>query len=184
LDSKGLVIPDTIEKHQVGPEQDDKLLHKGNETECGSCYGAAPEDECCNTCDEVRTLYALTAKPIRGTGTSILDPPKPIGLPVPMQLKSLSSRETTFNPYLMRRLQRSVLGDWQVRAAYRRKGWGFTDPQMISQCAKEGFLEKLRAQEGEGCHMWGSLAVNKVIPPLSHSLHLNVSRLSSNNPIS
>lgn len=45
---------------------------------------------------------------------------------------------------------------------YRRKGWGFTDPQQIAQCAKEGFVEKLRAQEGEGCHMWGSLAVNKV----------------------
>ncbi len=54
LDQKGMVIPDTIEKHKVGPELDDKLKHKSNETECGSCYGAAPEDECCNTCDEVR----------------------------------------------------------------------------------------------------------------------------------
>lgn len=53
LDQKGVVIPDTIEKHKVGPELDDKLKHK-NDTECGSCYGAAPEDECCNTCDEVR----------------------------------------------------------------------------------------------------------------------------------
>lgn len=97
LDSKGLVIPDTIEKHQVGPEQDDKLLHKGNETECGSCYGAAPEDECCNTCDEVRTLYRLTAN----TGTYIPDPLAPIGLvllPVPMQLNWLSCKEIIFNP--------------------------------------------------------------------------------------
>lgn len=100
LDQKGNVIPDTIEKHKVGPELDAKLKH-ANETECGSCYGAAPEDECCNTCDE-------------------------------------------------------------VRAAYRRKGWGFTDPQQIAQCAKEGFMEKLRAQEGEGCHIWGNLDVNKV----------------------
>lgn len=64
-----------------------------------------------------------------------------------------------------------ICGDGQVRAAYRRKGWGFTDPQQIAQCAKEGFLEKLRAQEGEGCHLWGSLAVNKVniyINKLSH----------------
>lgn len=53
LDQRGLVIPDSVEKHQVGPEQDDKLLHKGNETECGSCYGAGTEDECCNSCDEV-----------------------------------------------------------------------------------------------------------------------------------
>ena len=54
-------------------------------------------------------------------------------------------------------------GDGQVRAAYRRKGWGFTDPQQIAQCAKEGFMEKLRAQEGEGCHIWGNLNVNKVL---------------------
>lgn len=53
LDQRGLVIPDSEEKHKVGPEQDDTLLHKGNETECGSCYGAGAEDECCNTCDEV-----------------------------------------------------------------------------------------------------------------------------------
>ena len=50
----------------------------------------------------------------------------------------------------------------QVRAAYRKRGWGFTDPQSIDQCAKEGFVEKLRAQEGEGCHIWGVLEVNKV----------------------
>ena len=26
-------------------------------------------------------------------------------------------------------------------------------------------MEKLKAQEGEGCHMWGTLAVNKVRSP-------------------
>jgi hypothetical protein len=26
-------------------------------TSCGSCYGAGEEDECCNTCDEVRHVY-------------------------------------------------------------------------------------------------------------------------------
>jgi hypothetical protein len=56
LDQFGSVIPDSVEKHSVGPEQDDKLLHKGNDTECGSCYGAAPEEECCNSCDEVLSL--------------------------------------------------------------------------------------------------------------------------------
>ena len=59
LDQKGMVIPDTIEKHKVGPELDDKLKLNANETECGSCYGAAPEDECCNTCDEVRLHIKL-----------------------------------------------------------------------------------------------------------------------------
>lgn len=60
----------------------------------------------------------------------------------------------------------------QVRSAYRRRGWGFTDPQQISQCAKEGFVEKLKAQEGEGCHMWGTLAVNKVKLCKSHAMPL------------
>ncbi|KAK9808956.1 hypothetical protein WJX72_006989 [[Myrmecia] bisecta] len=49
-----------------------------------------------------------------------------------------------------------------VRSAYRRRGWAFTDPQGIAQCAREGFVEKLQAQKGEGCHMWGFLEVNKV----------------------
>ena len=50
----------------------------------------------------------------------------------------------------------------QVRSAYRKKGWAFTDPQGIEQCAKEGYIEKLNAHAGEGCHMWGAIAVNKV----------------------
>lgn len=67
----------------------------------------------------------------------------------------------------------------QVRAAYRRKGWGFTDPQQISQCAKEGYVEKLRAQEGEGCHMWGSLAVNKV----AGNFHFAPGKSFQNGPV-
>lgn len=50
----------------------------------------------------------------------------------------------------------------QVRAAYRKRGWAFTDPQQIDQCAKEGYVTKLKEQEGEGCHMWGHLQINKV----------------------
>ena len=50
----------------------------------------------------------------------------------------------------------------QVRSAYRKKGWAFTDPQHIEQCAKEGYAQKLLDQAGEGCHFWGALAVNKV----------------------
>ncbi|KAK9834138.1 hypothetical protein WJX81_001409 [Elliptochloris bilobata] len=102
LDKDGKIIPDSVTKHEVGPEKNKDLLHGGNDTYCGSCYGAgASDEECCNTCDE-------------------------------------------------------------VRSAYRRRGWGFTDPQQIAQCAKEGFVEKLREQAGEGCHLWGVLNVNKV----------------------
>ena len=50
----------------------------------------------------------------------------------------------------------------QVRAAYRKRGWAFTDPQQIDQCAKEGYMTKLLEQAGEGCRMWGLLNVNKV----------------------
>lgn len=53
---------------------------------------------------------------------------------------------------------------WQVRSAYRKKGWAFSDPQQIDQCAKEGFMTRMKEQEGEGCHLWGTLAVNKARP--------------------
>ena len=75
LDQRGAVIPDSVEKHTVGPEQDEKLLHKGNETECGSCYGAGAEEECCNTCDEVPLLRPCPL--LVQHSTRLIDPPKP-----------------------------------------------------------------------------------------------------------
>jgi len=50
----------------------------------------------------------------------------------------------------------------QVREAYRKKGWAFSNPENIEQCAREGFSEKLEAQKGEGCQVYGHLLVNKV----------------------
>ncbi|CAI7734001.1 unnamed protein product [Closterium sp. NIES-53] len=50
----------------------------------------------------------------------------------------------------------------EVREAYRKRGWAFTNPDSIEQCKKEGFTETIRAQEGEGCNMYGFLEVNKV----------------------
>lgn len=45
---------------QVGPEKNKDLQHGGNDTYCGSCYGAgASDEECCNTCDEVRAGQSL-----------------------------------------------------------------------------------------------------------------------------
>ncbi|KAL6527243.1 hypothetical protein OROGR_016333 [Orobanche gracilis] len=39
-----------------------------NETYCGSCYGAeAADDECCNTCDEVREAYRKKARALFNT---------------------------------------------------------------------------------------------------------------------
>lgn len=50
----------------------------------------------------------------------------------------------------------------EVREAYRKKGWALTVIDMIDQCKREGFIQKIKDEEGEGCNMYGSLEVNKV----------------------
>jgi len=49
-----------------------------------------------------------------------------------------------------------------VREAYRKKGWAFAHPDSIQQCMTEGWSEKMEAQKGEGCNVYGFLLVNKV----------------------
>ncbi|PHT64166.1 hypothetical protein T459_32039 [Capsicum annuum] len=50
----------------------------------------------------------------------------------------------------------------EVREAYRKRGWGMTNPDLIDQCKREGFVQKIKDEEGEGCNIHGSLEVNKV----------------------
>lgn len=50
----------------------------------------------------------------------------------------------------------------EVREAYRKKGWGMTNPDLIDQCKREGFVQKVKEEEGEGCNVYGFLEVNKV----------------------
>ncbi|KAH6789972.1 Endoplasmic reticulum vesicle transporter protein [Perilla frutescens var. frutescens] len=50
----------------------------------------------------------------------------------------------------------------EVREAYRKRGWGLTDPDIIDQCKREGFVQRVKEEEGEGCNIHGSLVVNKV----------------------
>ncbi|KAL5857297.1 hypothetical protein ACOSQ3_004755 [Xanthoceras sorbifolium] len=50
----------------------------------------------------------------------------------------------------------------EVQEAYRRKGWAMTNADLIDQCKREGFIQKIKDEEGEGCHIYGSLEVNKV----------------------
>ncbi|XP_068642229.1 uncharacterized protein [Aristolochia californica] len=50
----------------------------------------------------------------------------------------------------------------EVREAYRKKGWGLSDPDVIDQCKREGFLQRIKDEEGEGCNIYGFLEVNKV----------------------
>ncbi|XP_072953574.1 uncharacterized protein [Typha angustifolia] len=50
----------------------------------------------------------------------------------------------------------------EVREAYRKKGWGLSNPDLIDQCKREGFLQRIKDEEGEGCNVYGFLEVNKV----------------------
>ncbi|KAM0952896.1 putative endoplasmic reticulum vesicle transporter [Dioscorea sansibarensis] len=49
-----------------------------------------------------------------------------------------------------------------VREAYRKKGWGLSNPDLVDQCKREGFLQRIKDEEGEGCNVYGFLEVNKV----------------------
>ncbi|XP_029650596.1 endoplasmic reticulum-Golgi intermediate compartment protein 3 isoform X2 [Octopus sinensis] len=48
-----------------------------------------------------------------------------------------------------------------VREAYRKKGWAFK-PAEVEQCQREGWDEKMKEQQNEGCQLFGTLEVNKV----------------------
>ncbi|KAG8493951.1 hypothetical protein CXB51_011279 [Gossypium anomalum] len=50
----------------------------------------------------------------------------------------------------------------EVRDAYRKKGWAMSDLDLIEQCKREGFFQKIKDEEGEGCNIYGSLEVKKV----------------------
>uniref|UniRef100_A0A6N2MKA1 Endoplasmic reticulum vesicle transporter N-terminal domain-containing protein n=1 Tax=Salix viminalis TaxID=40686 RepID=A0A6N2MKA1_SALVM len=50
----------------------------------------------------------------------------------------------------------------EVREAYRKKGWAMTNMDLIDQCKREGFVQMIKDEEGEGCNINGSLEVNRV----------------------
>ncbi|KAJ4753739.1 Endoplasmic reticulum-Golgi intermediate compartment protein 3 [Rhynchospora pubera] len=50
----------------------------------------------------------------------------------------------------------------EVRDAYRKKGWGLTNPDAIDQCKREGFVQRVKDEQGEGCTVHGFVDVNKV----------------------
>ncbi|KAJ3109596.1 Endoplasmic reticulum-Golgi intermediate compartment protein 3 [Physocladia obscura] len=49
-----------------------------------------------------------------------------------------------------------------VRKGYMDRGWSFDRPESIEQCIKEGWTDKIKEQEGEGCNLSGHIEVNKV----------------------
>ncbi|KAJ3668998.1 hypothetical protein LUZ60_010948 [Juncus effusus] len=50
----------------------------------------------------------------------------------------------------------------EVKEAYRKKGWALTNQDLIDQCTREGFIERVKAQQGEGCNVEGFLDASKV----------------------
>ncbi|KAJ3207623.1 hypothetical protein HDU67_007355 [Dinochytrium kinnereticum] len=49
-----------------------------------------------------------------------------------------------------------------VRKAYADKGWSFSNPDGVEQCIREGWTQKVKEQQNEGCNMHGHIEVNKV----------------------
>ncbi|KAE9605475.1 hypothetical protein Lal_00025250 [Lupinus albus] len=50
----------------------------------------------------------------------------------------------------------------EVREAYKKRGWGLTNSDLIDQCKREGYVQKVKDEEGEGCNIHGSLELSKV----------------------
>ncbi|KAJ3703094.1 hypothetical protein LUZ61_006799 [Rhynchospora tenuis] len=50
----------------------------------------------------------------------------------------------------------------EVQEAYKKKGWALPNLDLIDQCARESFVERVKAQQGEGCNVGGFLEVSKV----------------------
>ncbi|KAI9004408.1 endoplasmic reticulum vesicle transporter-domain-containing protein [Hyaloraphidium curvatum] len=50
----------------------------------------------------------------------------------------------------------------EVREAYQRKGWSFNRPEEVEQCLREGYVDKVKQQAGEGCNINGHVEVNRV----------------------
>lgn len=46
-----------------------------------------------------------------------------------------------------------------MREAYQRKGWVMSHLVDVEQCRNDNYLKSIKDQEGEGCHLWGSLLV-------------------------
>ena len=49
----------------------------------------------------------------------------------------------------------------EVREQYRAKGWAL-DAESVEQCKGEGYNEEIKAEQGEGCRVYGDMNINKV----------------------
>ncbi|KAJ9125799.1 hypothetical protein QFC24_002583 [Naganishia onofrii] len=67
-----------------------------------------------------------------------------------------------------------------VRQAYIRKGWSFSNPDGIAQCVDEGWTKQIEEQNSEGCQISGHIKVNKVIG----NFHFSPGRAYQTNQVS
>lgn len=64
LDENGKLISswqiqkESIEQQKIKQQREQGAAQAGNSAYCGSCYGARPDGECCNSCGEVRKAYS------------------------------------------------------------------------------------------------------------------------------
>jgi hypothetical protein len=49
----------------------------------------------------------------------------------------------------------------EVREAYKTKGWAI-NTETVEQCKGQGLKEEIESQRGEGCRVYGDMAINKV----------------------
>ncbi|GAA0138713.1 hypothetical protein LIER_00405 [Lithospermum erythrorhizon] len=72
-----------------------------------------------------------------------------------------------FDRFALRAFNHSINTNYnceEVSEAYRKKGWGLSNPDSVDQCKRECFLQRIKEEEeeGEGCNIYGFLDVNKV----------------------
>ncbi|KAB5568682.1 hypothetical protein DKX38_002475 [Salix brachista] len=115
-----------------------------NETYCGSCYGAETSaEDCCHSCEEVLEAY-------RKKGWAMTNP--------------------EFNgPIRKNKLYECLISNYNIHAFICfNPGLALCFACNI-QCKREGFLQRIEDEEGEGCNIYGLLEANKVAGNLHFS---------------
>jgi hypothetical protein len=67
----------------------------------------------------------------------------------------------------------------EVQESYVRRGWSFGDPEHVEQCVKEGWSDRIKEQNAEGCNVAGKIHVNKVIG----NVHISPGRAFQRNGV-
>lgn len=107
--------------------------------------GLQSDDQCCNSCEDVREAY-------RQKGWAIGDPEI---IDQVFMIRSASGYwsflSTTFAHFLLLKFGDHVIVSISQKVGC--VGW---------QCKREGHLQKIKEEDGEGCNVYGHLEVNKV----------------------